>query len=330
MTTTDFSLKLLGKSLTEITLNDLTEFFKTGRDESDIFELKSFDQRNTNYKDKENAILKTICAFLNSNGGLLVWGAPIGEKTNNNQKVFKGDLSPVGKLIEKDAFINKITTRIIPIPPKVNFHPVEVEKDKFVYLFEIQESITKPHQFDSRYFMRLDGQTRVAPHHYIEALFKQIKYPNIEGYIEFLSEYQIDRNYLQIPISIIVENLTPFQNEENVSFVFNTNKGKFRDDTGRNDNFKNVRFDNNLTQAVSNNFKEVLHYGLIEKFIIYLTFETRKIRNEYLTVDLSLSVGGRFSPLKISKYKLSIYLDSQDKLDIQNQTLQYNILAYDY
>ena len=28
--------------------------------------------------------------------------------------------------------------------------------------------------------MRLDGQTRNAPHHYIEALFKQIKFPNLK------------------------------------------------------------------------------------------------------------------------------------------------------
>jgi len=330
MTATDFSLKLLGKSLIQITAEDLIEFFKTEKEESDIFELKSFYEKNKDvYKHKENVILKTICAFLNSSGGLLIWGAPVEEKTSDNQKVFKGELSPVEKYIEKDAFINKITNRIIPVPPKVNFHQVEIGKDKFVYLIEVQESITKPHQFDNRYFMRLDGQTKAAPHHYIEALFKQIKYPDLVGYIEF-HKYSIDKNELLIPVTVNIGNCTPFQNEENVTFILSTTKGKFKDESITKDVFKNLRFEDNSIQIVNRKFIEVLHYGLQEKFTVHILLDIREIGNRTLKVDLNLSFGGKFSPLKISRYRLYINLNAEGKIDFYTAPLQVNILAYDY
>ena len=332
MTTTDFSLKLLGKSLTQITAEDLIEYFQINREESDILEFKSFYRYSGNTKDfqkREDVILKTICAFLNSSGGLLIWGAPAEEKANDNQKSFKGELTLVEKHIEKDAFVSKVSNRIIPVPPKVNFHPVEIEEGKFVYLIEIQESITKPHQFDNRYFMRLDGQTKAAPHHYIEALFKQIKYPDLVGCVEF-HKCSIDKNNLLVPVTVNIGNCTPFQNEENVTFLLSTTEGKFRDESSTNDVFKNLRFEDNSTQIINRKFIEVLHYGLQEKFTVYILLDTREIENHTLKVDLNLSFGGKFSPLKISRYRLYINLDSESKIDFYTAPLQENVLAYDY
>ena len=56
--------------------------------------------------------------------------------------------------------------------------------------------------------MRMDGQSRPAPHHYVEALFKQIKYPNLEGYIKF-DELTLDDGTYYLNISFIVFNYFP-------------------------------------------------------------------------------------------------------------------------
>lgn len=174
-----------GKPLTDITPTDLTHFFATEHEESDTVEFKSYYEKGqNNHKHKEDAVLKTICGFLNSSGGLLVWGAPEGHTPTGRQtKVFTGALSPVAKLIEKDTFISRVANAIVPLSNLVKMQRVEINTGEYVYVFDVEQSVHKPHQFDNRYWVRLDGQTNVAPHYLIDALFKQIRYANLGGYV---------------------------------------------------------------------------------------------------------------------------------------------------
>jgi hypothetical protein len=106
-----------GKLLVDITLDDLKHFFSTEREESNTLEYKSyFEKGQNNHNLKEAGVLKSICAFLNSSGGLFIWGAPIGRTPEGRQsKVFTGPLYPVPKLIEKDTFISRVASTIIPL-----------------------------------------------------------------------------------------------------------------------------------------------------------------------------------------------------------------------
>jgi hypothetical protein len=210
-----------GKPLTNITSVDLIHYFSNEREESDTIEFKSYVERNqNNHANKEAAVLKTVCAFLNSSGGMLIWGAPMGHTPDGRQtKVFTGTLSPVTRLIEKDTFISRIANSIIPLSNLVKMHRVEVEAGSYVYVIDVEQSIHKPHQFDNRYWVRLDGQTGTAPHYLIDALFKQIRYPNLGGYIKFNKCSLAAYNILDLDLTIVVVNHSRDQNEYDIPVV---------------------------------------------------------------------------------------------------------------
>ena len=229
-----FAQDQFGKPIDQITASDLIDYFATERDESLTLEFKSFSQHERDIKHKENGILRTICGFLNSTGGLLVWGAPVGSNNSAGQKVFTGELSPVEKLYTKDDFISRISNRIIPFAAPVKVERVKIEPDKYVYLIDVPESEAKPHQFGDVYYIRLDGQTKPAPHYIIDALFKQVKIPVLSGYLrivgleigEFEGEFYSTKMSLNIQATIFNESRNI--NDKGLYIVFSAEKTKLK------------------------------------------------------------------------------------------------------
>lgn len=298
--------QIFGKSIEDITLKDIKNHFATNREESDVIEYKSFHvhRGRNDYKEKEKAILKTICAFLNSSGGILIWGAPVEEKDENGDKYFAGELSPVDKKIEKDNFISKIVNRVTPVSIGIKMKSIPTGDGKCVVIFSVPESNYKPHRFDDRYWMRLDGQSKVAPHHYVEALFKQIRYPNIEGYLKFLnatvtngrgSSLSVTEKYIQLNFQSALFNFSPFQNEEKLNVRIFVAEGEFFDYFTR-DYYTHNTFSRNYSDRI-------LHYGspLIEHHCLFIKKDIAREK----PVELTLLFGGLKSPLKSSKYILN-------------------------
>lgn len=304
----NYSNKIFGKNLTKIVKEDIIAFFETEQEESEILELKSYYVRGADdYKRKEAGVLKTICGLLNSNGGIAIWGAPKGvHDSEKNTKVFKGDLDPVKKLLVKDNFISKISNRIVPVPPNVQMHPIEISSNEYVYIFEVAESLTKPHQFDSIYYMRLDGQTKPAPHHYVEALFKQIKYPDLGGYIKLdslnLQQHSINSVYT-LDLKIFILNHSPLQNEEQVSFWLLCPEGKFRNSSAYS---PPPDYDLNGHRLYFSNFADLLFYGTPPCHNETLVFNPYQLEKTNYEVKLILIFGGKNSPLKTSEYTLNL------------------------
>jgi predicted HTH transcriptional regulator len=171
---------------------------------------------NDQLKHRENKILQSVCGFLNSGGGLLVWGAPSMVRNPHGKSVCKGTLKPVPQEYHKDDFIAKLGNNIIPSPQGARFYSF-ASGAAFVYLIEVEPSVYSPHQFGNKYYMRLDGQTVPAPHHYIEALFKKIAFPNLEAYLT-LYTYQFldDKMHAQLQFSILFRNQSPYLNDFDV------------------------------------------------------------------------------------------------------------------
>jgi len=307
--------QIFNKDLEELTINDIKSHFSLNKEESDIIEYKSFYVKNqTNYGHKENAILKTICAFLNSSGGILIWGAPIEKKDSEGNKFYAGDLSPIDRKIDKDNFISKIVNRILPTASGIRIKIIETgTNNDCVVIFEVPESNYKPHRFDGRYWMRLDGQSKVAPHHFVESLFKQIKYPNIEGYLKIENidlkpishgfGFKQNYRYFFLSIRIFIFNFSPLINEEKLSFRLISNPGKFG-------NYKSPAYtlSYNMDGHEYRNFnaKEIFYYGepLTETQTIILDpVDIPKQNNEG---ELFFIFGGRKSPQKKSTYKLNL------------------------
>lgn len=184
---------LFDKEIHDLTISDIENFFYKEQVENDKLEFKSaVDGNSTTGRPqvKESEVLKkimnTICGFLNSEGGVLIWGAPEGQLpvAGGNEKIHKGNLTPVKMILEKDQLINKLSDIINPTPNKIRFNSFAVTQG-YVYVFEVEKSEYAPHQIDGTYYLRLDAQTRPAPHQYVEALIKKARVANLEMEFHF-------------------------------------------------------------------------------------------------------------------------------------------------
>lgn len=296
-----YAKSFLGKELYEISYADIEYFFKDVKEESDKIEFKSFysnDDKHFNHK--ESGIIRAICGMLNSDGGLIIWGAPMGKSiSGRKEKIYEGNLSPLEISIEKDAFISKISTVITPSPKGIKFQRLE-KNNKFVYLIEIPQSEYAPHQYNNVYWMRLDGQTRAAPHHYIEALFKKITYPNLQGKLILDSVTTSESSYVQAKIKIEIANKSLFQNEHDIfikliaenSFIVSNDFGKPVKDKG----------DKQGSEMIVEQAKSILYH--LSPLRNYFSILLMKEKDENKKFSFILIFGGKASPLKMSKYIL--------------------------
>ncbi|HNF49779.1 MAG TPA: ATP-binding protein [Chitinophagales bacterium] len=296
-----YAKSFLGKELYEISYADVEYFFKDVKEESDKIEFKSFysnDEKHFNHK--ESGIIRAICGMLNSDGGLIIWGAPMGKSiSGRKEKIYEGSLSPLEISIEKDAFISKISNVISPSPKGIKFQRLE-KNGKYVYLVEIPQSEYAPHQYNNVYWMRLDGQTRAAPHHYIEALFKKITYPNLQGKLILDSVTTSESSYVQAKIKIEIANKSLFQNEHDIfikliaenSFIVSNDFGKPVKDKG----------DKQGSEMIVEQAKSILYH--LSPLRNYFSILLMKEKDENKKFSFILIFGGKASPLKMSKYIL--------------------------
>ena len=222
----DYALTYFGKPLADLEYADIEHFFTKEHSESDQIEFKSFNP-NGPLESKLAGIIEGITAFLNSSGGLLIWGAPEGSKVaGKKEKVFVGSPTKLPLTIEKDWLVSKIADKIIPLPRGFRIQLVACA-DGQAAVFEIDESPYSPHQTDNRYYMRIDGQNKPAPHHYIEALFKKVAFPRLEVYLEEGEVRPITRAIHAVEVSFLFFNFSPYLNEEKLSFRIELNIGYF-------------------------------------------------------------------------------------------------------
>lgn len=307
----DYCTAHFGKQLSELTYEDIETYFQKENTETDQLEFKSNSKGNPD--DRLKSIQKTICAFLNSSGGLLIWGAPEGIKIDGRKElVFTGGLTPHPAIIEKDFIINKISDAISPLPAGIRVSPI-TKDGKSIVVIEVDSSEYAPHQTGNIYYMRLDGQSRPAPHHYIEALFKKIKYPNIEV---FLKHYSISvgnvgkLEHYTLNFRLWIFNWSPLQNEENLYYrivspgIFS----EFLTDNNAEGYFMNGR------DYRSPSKEKILYYG--EPYTRQFTLLFHKSLPENSQATMFISFGGKYSPFKQSRYKIDLrnYPDNSDKI----------------
>ncbi|MBK1439963.1 ATP-binding protein [Parapedobacter sp. ISTM3] len=296
-----FSNVIFNKELAALEYGDIVDFFVDAKEESTRLEFKGFSAQHGNFNNNLDGVIRGICAFLNSEGGLLIWGAPEGIPRGNNNKLFQGALSPLITLKEKDWLINKISDSITPLPIGIDVGVLR-DNGNVVYVFEVQQSPYSPHQYKNTYYARLDGQTKPAPHYLIEALFKKIKYPNIEGFIKPEFIIKNGSSYL-LDISVFLFNFSQLQNEENISFRLLSTNGRF---VNSDDPAFSYRYNMSGHQLVFNDFSRVLHFGAPQRHAERIAFNLAELEAIGYEVALLLSFGGKLSPAKTSRYTLNL------------------------
>jgi hypothetical protein len=301
-----YSQLFFNKPIGQVELKDVQDFFAEAKVETDTLEFKSFGGNEKGGLDQKYAALfRTISGFLNSNGGLLIWGAPKDEELRRNdglkEKLFKGELSPVPLQIEKDAFIVKAVTSISPSPQGISFHSIPMENNAWIYLIEVLPSQYPPHQYDGRYYMRLDGHNRIAPHHYIEALMKQIRMPNVTGLVQTNFQTESVGDYGIIPFVFSLDNLSRNLSAKDVQYSLMLDKGWFffaDEKIAFNKRFSNR---NVIQQPTEKN----LIYNLPFKKAFFLVLPD--VWNTTGVFTLGLYWFGSNVPFKISKYHFEYF-----------------------
>lgn len=325
----DYTKQFFGKPIDELSYSDIEKYFADPRDESDKIEYKSYySSENQSDNKKIDGIIRAICAFLNSEGGIVIWGAPVGVSVEGKkEKVFKGDLSPCNKRFEKDSFINRITDLITPSPKGIRFQPIEQE-GKYVYVIEVEKSIYSPHQFKNIYYMRIDGQTKPAPHYLIEALFRKVTFPKLEGYLKFESYRNDihDANNKILAVSIFIFNKSRLINEHDLYFRFITSVGKFAGNNSTQGGIFSYELDGH--ELRSENAKSTLYYNEPFSITDTIQFNIFNLADEGYKVEFNLFFGGKESPLMCSTYEMK--MDNMDLANLNNSLLSIDEHKYVY
>lgn len=315
----NYCKQLFGNDINDVQIKDLQTFFDNKRDESTNVEAKSFDIKNGDVGEGLKQVIKTVCAFLNSNGGVVVWGAP-----KEEDHKFVGDLTPIPTLYEKDSLISKISDKISAIPFGIRITRLDHEGG-YIYIIEVQESPYSPHQVFQKYWMRLDGQTRVAPHYLVEALFKKITYPNLEGYIDLQEFGTREDGTSFLRLTILIFNFSELQNEESLTYSLLCGQGKFQGSGSKSSAYGFQG--HNYTREEKD---RVLHFAAPITDTQTLLFKLDELaENHNHEMDLILAFGGRKSPMKFSTYKLDFNIPIPSKFPFSLiKTKEENEIAY--
>ena len=280
-----YSKSILGKSLFDLTFLEIENYFTEEREENLNLEFKSYAEEG-NIKDKEKVIYKSVCALLNSEGGIIIWGAPKEVREENGNTKAIGALTPFNVGLDKDKLINKISSNIIPMPINVKVQFLQNDKDKSIIIIEVDKSIERPHQFSNNYYLRLDGQTRIAPHYLIKALMKSKDFPNLRGHIR-LKEIFIEEDNLILIFRKLIYNTSLYENEINPYYRLVVQPpGKLF--------IKDEYYGNHTDDEFS-----ILSNGRPELFDFKVKLDKNRA-NENL--ELILQIGGQKSPSKMSLY----------------------------
>ncbi|WP_294963588.1 ATP-binding protein [uncultured Flavobacterium sp.] len=191
----DYIEKIFGKNRHDVEIDDLEEYFSDEQEESSIVEFKSGEV-------EINDIFKEITAFLNTEGGLLIIGAPRERKKTVGKNVIKicqGELT-YSNFKNKDWLYQKIASNIVPAPTDLKIEEYLTEKGN-VFLIDIAQSMNPPHQCcsDGKYYLRLERDAKPAPHGIVQALFNKRRVPSLNANIivKKIDDYA-DRIFVEI------------------------------------------------------------------------------------------------------------------------------------
>lgn len=161
------------KDIYNITESDIIDFFQNSPEESSILKLKSGET-------KIETIYQEVCALHNTQGGLIITGAPRPRK-EENREFFDGELTR-SFLRNKDWLYQKISSNVSPAPSGLRIHDVKMSDSRYIQIIDIPKSLYPPHQClnNGIYYLRFETESRFAPHGLVEAMFNRRQEPIVD------------------------------------------------------------------------------------------------------------------------------------------------------
>lgn len=296
-----YSSVIFGKDLYDLTYLDLEDFFLTQKEENLNLEFKSYAPQG-GHRDKENVIKKSVCSLLNSEGGIIIWGAPIETRDPNGNTTAMGGLTPFNVGLDRDRLINILSSSLTPMPIGIRVQFLDDGNNNFIVVIEVEKSIERPHQYDNRYYIRLDGQTRVAPHYLIKALIQSRDFPILRGHIK-LKEIRSNGDYILVTFRKLVFNTSQFNNEKNAFEKIIIFPGELYINQQHQGSSYSVDF-------------PILSHGRPSMSNFSIRLKTTRLNS----LKITFQFGGEKSPSKISTYEYSfsnglVFGEVQDEED---------------
>jgi|GEM_PF-2527710 len=259
------------KYYSEMNLEKLQSFFSEPQNESEQLEFKSGEL-------PFDGLYKEVCAFANTDGGVIIYGAPREKKHEKSDiKVAMGELTPIKHGKSGDSLIQKLMTGITPAPTGIKIIPIKMESG-YVYVIIIPKSIKPPHQTEGRYYMRAGTMSIPAPHAFIEALFNQRRPVVLDFNIR-----KINNNASETLFDLFVEvtNKSNFPAREVDGMVIIT--GKVRD---RNKIEGEAQFETNLFETDNRELISTLKFptAIASDLWMWRRFSTMRLHSDYFYI----------------------------------------------
>lgn len=257
-----FSEQIFGKKLEEISFQDLIDFFEIEREESSKIEFKSGGI-------KIEDIYREVCAFLNTDGGILIIGTPREQKITINKNTVKkvciGNLIP-STFRGKGWLTQKISANISPFPINIDIHEILTENGNY-FILEVPQSLNPPHQCsaEGKYYIRLEDEAKPAPHGIVQSLFFKRQQPNITSKVNLLKLKHKPTDEIEIEIEIKNDSKVPTDNISFIIEILNISELKSEEHHENSNGFRK-KGKNNF--SLNNTYKEVL----IDKILLPIKF----------------------------------------------------------
>lgn len=190
-----FARQFFGKPLHEVEVSDILRFFKQKRHEGQHLEFKSGEVHM-------EKIQKEICAFLNSEGGLMIVGAPREMSIPGmvKERSSFGEPRP-SNINDPEVFTSKLLSGIVPEPVGMQLQQIRFS-DGSVFLVEVPPSSFPPHQLfaTGKYYLREGDVSRPAFHEEVERMFLDSRkaYPDLR--------LEIQKKKDEVTLSLVFSN----------------------------------------------------------------------------------------------------------------------------
>src|SRR2546425_6599508 len=160
-----FASRFLGTpAASGFTAASLEAFIAQGVEES-----LNLDYKDIRASDSPDQLARTVCAFANSEGGLLVLGVEeVREKDEkgNDIKIRPGKISWGPKSLKKEAVESALTSRVHPWVEGLRIYPIRNADQGVVFLIDVPQSPRPPHQAPNRiYYLRYNFMNQPMEHY---------------------------------------------------------------------------------------------------------------------------------------------------------------------
>ena len=219
---------MFSKPISELSYDDIERLKEDRIEESDIIDYKEF------VPEKDESLIKHVCAFANTRGGYLVFGV-----TEEGDGGCPTEINGIeNSSINREKIENKILAYITP-RLHVGIKTIQIPKSKkSILVIQIPDSFMRPHYSkDHRYYKRFQLKSEIMTEQEIADMYKN-RFSNsdhVNQYVEKLlvneDSTRISGNIVVIPTNINHRLINTF-NEEKIYWIDTIRLTKYKDDHG--------------------------------------------------------------------------------------------------